>query len=372
MPIPDFSGCTVSVSTCVDCPPPLSSSSTTLPLYLRNSMLASAKLPFYGDGSCLRGCDTGYYSANIFNDSRLVCSPCPAGTFRAYAPGFSLNSTIDSCIACDRGKYAPTPAWQATSCLSCGKWTVPASNDYCLDCSDPACATCKNNNWTKITRKNCTCMAGTYMSSTPAADGSFACLECPADYISVQGADSCFRCPPGRFCVDLEPRICPAGYFRPTPQSMCSPCLKGFISTSAESSACVPCAPGSYSDVVDGTTCTLCPNNTFLPVAGGNALAQCRPCRAWVQESITLAPGASKCGCPAGKYHDGYTCRACITSCHPDAVMANPCLWGSTSDTVTCTCKPGYAGDGILTCTLCLNPNECVCAKASHYAFVDI
>jgi hypothetical protein len=41
-------------------------------------------------------------------------------------------------------------------------------------------------------------------------------------------------------------------------------------------------------------------------------------------------------------------------------------------DTATCTCNPGFAGDGILACSLCLNPDECVCARGSHYDFVDI
>ena len=155
---------------------------------------------------------------------------------------------------------------------------------------------------------------------------------------------------------------------------VCNPCPKGFISTSAESSSCVPCPPGSYSDLTNSTSCTLCPMHTFLPTAGGISLLQCLPCRAWVGGSITVAVGSTRCGCPSGTYYDEQrnVCRQCTVACHPNATLSAPCGWGSTANTVTCTCKPGFAGDGIASCTVCSDPDQCVCAKSTHYDFVDI
>ena len=55
----------------------------------------------------------------------------------------------------------------------------------------------------------------------------------------------------------------------------------------------------------------------------------------------------SDCQCAAGKYGNQQTsnCSACKI-CDRNAAANNPCVAGSASDTVVCTCNAGYWGDG--------------------------
>ncbi len=47
----------------------------------------------------------------------------------------------------------------------------------------------------------------------------------------------------------------------------------------------------------------------------------------------------------AGFYGDGTDCEEC-TICAADATTNDPCIAGSTSDTVTCMCNTGFFGNG--------------------------
>ena len=367
VPFIDLSGCSVSIVGCQSCTEQITLGSSIIPSRLRLPMLQSGQLPVYGVGACLLGCLPGYYYNNAGS-----CTACPAGKFRGG--DISINSYATSCLNCDSGKYAYYDA--STQCLQCLKWTIPAIDDYCLNCSSFTTSYCKVcSQWSMPAngRINCTCISGTYMSAPSIIDGSMSCIECPLGSISIKQGSSCVPCPPGSFCKNLmAPQICPAGWYRANPKSSCMPCLKGYFTISPDSIQCIPCSPGFYSNVANATVCLSCPPNTFLSAIGGSDVSQCLPCTlAWVPSSVSPA-GSGQCDCPANTYFNGYECKACTSICHPNATISNPCLFGSTVDTATCTCNPGFAGDGILACSLCLNPNECVCARGSHYDFIDI
>ena len=47
----------------------------------------------------------------------------------------------------------------------------------------------------------------------------------------------------------------------------------------------------------------------------------------------------------SGFYGDGTDCEEC-TICAADATTNDPCIAGSTSNTVSCTCNAGFFGNG--------------------------
>jgi hypothetical protein len=47
----------------------------------------------------------------------------------------------------------------------------------------------------------------------------------------------------------------------------------------------------------------------------------------------------------AGYYGDGLSCKKCRI-CDDNSAISTPCLAGSATDTVECTCNQGYEGDG--------------------------
>jgi hypothetical protein len=353
---------------CESCPASIPLGAAIIPLRLRIPLLQSGQLPTSGIGGCLLGCLPGYYHNNG------ICAACPAGKFRGG--DISIESSL--CLNCDQGKYAYYDA--STQCFQCSKWTIPAVDDYCSNCtlwsssSPPVCVTCSQWSMPANGRTNCTCILGTQMSAPSIIDGSMSCLECPLGSITAKQGSPCVPCLPGNFCTmtTTELQICPAGWYRADPASTCMPCLKGYFTSSSESIQCIPCFPGSYSNIANATACLLCPADTFLSTGGGSDISQCLSCHlAWVPSSGSPA-GSGQCGCPINTYFNGYECKPCASTCHPNATISNPCLFGSIVDTATCTCNPGFAGDGILACSLCLNPDECVCARGSHYDFVDI
>ena len=366
MPIPDISGCATNIQTCSTCPQysSLGIGLMTLPIALRQQWIASNKTASFGNSTCTLLCKAGYYG-NVQG-----CNACPAGTY-FNVNTIALNSLFDtSCLTCPRGKYAPREG--STQCMTCGKWTIPAWDEVCINCQTKSsvnpsqCKLCSNWSIPLRGRINCTCITGTYMLQNM-TDDSITCEECPdGTHSTIQNPYTCVSCPAGSFCLAPILSSCMPGFYRGTPYSPCLSCERGSISNAVESRSCSQCQLGTYTNV-NQTKCELCPPNTFSLSIGAMDNTSCNKC----PDSMISQSGSYKCACSEGKYFDGSTCKTCKI-CGVNATTITSCPMGSTSDTTTCVCKDGYYGDGLNYCTPCTDPEACTCSTTEYHRYTDI
>lgn len=335
----------------------------------------------FGPNSCHWQCKKGSY----YDFQSKICIACPIAKYNDNLWG-TFNQT--SCKDCSLKTYAS--AMGSTQCYSCGKWSLPHEDETCLSCSQfssisaSKCISCQSFRISSNPgRQTCNCVNGSisnaYSSSFIAAFTGLtipnrSCSTCPEGSITaVQGSTRiCSSCPAGKLC-SINPaltRACTEGYFRPTNNSICIPCLPGTYlnSTLSSATACSSCPEGTYSSQLGSTNCTKCTGNTFSNVRQSTECFLC-PTNSASNQNGTLCLCQKHFYLETNIFGSTGTCKQCtFQTCQANASLT-ACEIGSVSDVSRCICKTGFKGDG-LTCTQCSNPNTCVCSINEYQAYV--
>jgi hypothetical protein len=146
-------------------------------------------------------CEAGYYSPPQASGSSSSCLACGPGNF-------SSTKGSTHCERCPAGTRSLQPSSGSTGCLACLEGTYAASEGQtsCAQCSPPCVAgkTYPSVNCTPGTNRVCSacsrreCPANqTSNLSACLADGSFACVPCPAygnDHVHLMPEYSCLTC----------------------------------------------------------------------------------------------------------------------------------------------------------------------------------
>ncbi len=182
----------------------------------------------------------------ISSDDGSFCKDCAAGQH-------TVNKT--ACVACEPGRYAPTP--QNDACIPCraGDHTNAASNAT-------ACSSCASGKF---------------------SNGALnvACAPCPAGTSSATGSDACTDCAPGRSSG-------------PSPEgaARCSDCAAGKAAAEGRASTCADCEPGRYQSATRMPSCEACRAGTYSP---GRGAVSCLLCDA----TLDSEDGAAACALAA-------------------------------------------------------------------------
>ncbi|KAL8012133.1 putative tyrosine-protein kinase ephrin type A/B receptor [Plasmopara halstedii] len=252
-------------------------------------------------------------------------SPCPDGTYRAFAGGKSP----EDCLLCIEGSFCRAGAAQPIVCDATSY--CPAGSGSPVSC--PGGSYCPYNSTAPFTCPEgyfCSpgvalpsiCTLGHYCPRATQAQ-----IPCPLGFrgraTPLDGAyislyTSCEACSPGTFGSDFN-------------RTRCDQCLEGFVClgatttshpTSPEADRGYPCPPGFYCPAgssleiacprgtyqpsyegKNASACLLCPDNTYQNLEGQTT---CLPC----SSSAYAGTGSAKCSC-AGSHRafqmtDGY------------------------------------------------------------------
>jgi hypothetical protein len=214
-----------------------------------------------------------------------------------------------------------------------------------------------NNVYAFHTGVNCTCGAGSYLSSTPI-------ISCASLSASCMPCDVGFYCPYSREYGFTSQVPCIAGFFcNSSAMAAPIPCPEGTYNSASRASACTSCPAGRSSLVVgasDSSVCNCCPIGTFANTSG---LSHCLSCfnSSGCSQTCTIIPDCScrdrvNCdinGCPRGCYtrNDSVECsRApaghyteCSTNCSDSPNALESCPKGTSSPSLgassNSTCK---------------------------------
>ena len=313
-------------------------------------------------------CPTGTFTSNV---GTATCLSCPIGSYQP-ATG-QTNCTLcangtytavvgsDSCSTCALGSY-PTlngvgQQQGSTACTACPLGTyLPSSLDTCLSCiagtyapltGQTACTLCASGSFTNAPSATaCTlCSAGQYQPST----NSTGCLDCPSgSYGGADGLPACTLCAMGTASNDTAlTSICdvcqPGTYANSQGQTACLLCDVGTEAPATQADTCTACAAGYYSDMNGTVSCSQCAAGTYQPSQGASACIECPVGQA------ASSNGSLQCSpCPVGTYSN----ETGLAQCNPcDTGTVQP----STGTTECVLCDVGnwqpYAGQSA--CLLC-------------------
>ena len=155
-------------------------------------------------------------------------------------------------------------------------------------------------------------------------------VDCPEGSFAESGQTSCTLCPAGKYSIN---------------SNLCLPCIAGKYSDTAgqtQSSDCIACQPGTFSIGGGLTVCANCPVGKYQRWTGASLCSECwagtysttiaathaSTCTA-CEEGFASNPGASVCGCAAGKYNSDLssvtTCAECVPGKYSDLPSQTSC-----------------------------------------------
>ncbi|MFT7625018.1 MAG: hypothetical protein ACI9WU_004209, partial [Myxococcota bacterium] len=257
------------------------------------------------------------------------CSSSQCACDQGYqGDGFSC-ANLDECQL--------QPCGPNMSCTdSIGSFDCDCVSDFFQDAAD--CVPCSS------------CPPGTFVAASCASDADTDCDPCDSSCLECAGAlaSECTDCSSGfqltaGACQDVDE--C-AGL---------APCAANTICINQPGSFDCACATGFWGDGQICTACTVCgPDQYELSGCLGPDDAACGPCDATC--TACAGPLLTDClDCPSGFQLQAGACidtDECTSpsSCHNDAQCVN------LAGTFTCTCSPGFFGDGqsCAACSPCL------------------
>jgi hypothetical protein len=127
------------------------------------------------------------------------------------------------------------------------------------------------------------------------------------------------------------------------------------------SSECTACPAGTFSDMEGASSCSQCEAGKYSTAEGSSDASDCEACALTNADSLAGSTDESACFCKPGFYGDGVmSCVACIANADS--------LPGSTDESA-CFCKPGFYGDGVTSCVACeagkyFSPTSLTCSGA--------
>ncbi|XP_071804887.1 uncharacterized protein [Asterias amurensis] len=356
-------------------------------------------------GSCERtdycsGCNEGYGPPR--------CDPLCFGSTNCLHGGTCVRHNY--CDNCNEG-YAPprcNPVCNP-SCLNGGTCIAPNQCRCRTGYSTPRCTAVCNpsclNGGTCTAPNTCRCRTGyTTPTCTPVCNPS--CLNggtciapnqcrCRTGYSTPRCTAVCNpSCLNGGTCTAPNTCRCQTGYTTPTCTPVCNPsCLNGGTCTAPNTCQCQTgyttptCTPVCNPSCLNGGTC-IAPNQCSCRTGYSTprCTAVCNP--SCLNGGTCTAPNTCRC-------RTGYTTPTCTPVCNPSCLNGGTCIapnqcscrtgystprctdidecidqpsgchvnadCTNTDGSFQCTCKTGYAGDGLATCTAV---NEC--ADGSH------
>ncbi|XP_077862127.1 uncharacterized protein LOC100378937 [Saccoglossus kowalevskii] len=289
-------------------------------------------------------CENG--SVLAYNND--ACVQCPSGEYH------DIDS--DTCLPCEMGYYQPDEG--QTECYKCpdndithGRRSIDVSQcvarctaGHYYDSSASQCEPCKRGYWQdKEGKFVCnTCTKGMLTDEEGATNAS-QCLEvCKSVGIQLGVSGECEPCQKGTYRSDVDQQV------------SCIMCPFGF--TTEESGAdsidlcnVADCNVGWY---LNNGVCEKCPLGTYNPLRHQD---RCQSCPEYYTTNTEGALFESECV-------DAHECRLGTDDCSENAVCRN------TVPGYTCTCLPGYMGDGKDCLDVCFDYcfNDGLCEKDSY------
>ena len=282
---------------------------------------------------------------NITNSTPVIITAptCPVG--------FSLYSQSDIIICvplpCDLGKTG-----QPGDCSVCiaGTYKNVIGPSPCQPCSSGTYSTALG-----LTSTNLCLKCKNYSTSPAGSTNPNACVCIPGSYMYIT---SCIQCLGGSYTNtqnELLCHICPKGTYSTQGSSTCTSCLRGYYSSSSQSTTCSPCPSNYFTNETGSTVCFMCvPGTGFTPQK-----YTCEDC---------LPGWYSYMGACLACYYGYYSTGKSMTNAST-CLTCEPGLFAYTLGSTTCSgcipgtyglgcskCKPGsyQTSFGALTCTECL------------------
>lgn len=359
-----------------------------------------------GDGAgSVYGCTCleGYYHEFTHSEPpRLVCLPCPPGTY-ADALNTSTCSSCPSdtffdrwggvsatdCQACPAHSSSAPSSANVTDCF-CNLGYAGDPGQPCTPCaagffrSDPDTYICQacgpdtyNEDTASTTEDDCMhCPSGTL--SAGASDAEIDCV-CRAGSFATLSADGlrwqCHECGAGSYQEAANSSacdVCAAGSASSAvgadSASVCAQCDDGFVALQPAAASCAPCAAGEWQDLSDplrhSQPCAACPGNSSHAVSASTDIHDCVCFAGFVK--VSPSPTEYTCGrCRPGAFcpGNGSQVECPYNSWAPGGVFPGPCVEcaalslainrGSMQGRHQCQCVPGAEGGYDSECALC-------------------
>ena len=210
--------------------------------------------PLPKSAECL-SCPLGYVTVGTGSSFCRICSAgkYTDGTSCVGCPsGYKRNNedSLDSCLACDAGKYQVQP--EQVLCLEC----IPGK--YSNSIAQLSCKNCAVNHYQAQTAQT-SCIKCPSLSFTDKAKGKTTCQKC-------QAGES------GELCTKCE-----AGLYRGNDDDECMKCTAGYFAADPGAPFCLACAAGTYAEKIAATKCLACSNNTFVDEPRATTCRECVP-----------------------------------------------------------------------------------------------
>ena len=287
---------------------------------------------FYTDGAQCALCPPGRYSV-LPNASS--CDACPPGTSSQETGAVSPAV----CGLCDDGSFALHAG--ASSCERCPQSTYQNATlgpgVKALNCT-PCPSNSGHNLYGQVSEEVCLCLPGFHSDLFPcercpvgtACAGNNSAEACAWNFYAPEGSVQCTACPGLSYGGggDIDSCLCPAGS-EGTHGLNCSLCAAGkFQATNDSQTPCQACPPDTFAPAAGATSCLSCTGNSSAPAGSRTALS---------------------CTCDPGFVGDGVEgCRVCDANFYcPGGSVSNPCPPHSesapgASAPEECLCVPGY------------------------------
>jgi hypothetical protein len=240
-------------------------------------------------------CESGKYQT--FGGA-TACAPCNAGKFLSSYGGTSPGQ----CQLCQANFFS---AEGASECAAdCPPGTYPSTEMRCNYCISGKFLTYKGS---KNSNECQGCYAGKF-STASGASSALMCQECSAGYFSLQAAELCTECYPGKYqsglagtaesdCISCAQGLYSTIYHASSALE-CKSCMTGSYSLGG-SSTCTACFPGSYQTGTGENYCTSCLGGTFSNSSGASTPSVCTAC----QSGSYSKSNATKCTeCQSGQF----------------------------------------------------------------------
>ena len=332
-------------------------------------------------------CPADSYSS----DNRASCTACPRDaksqpgshniSFCQCNAGYTVQANDhNSCFACEAGKYKNiSGSAECTQCAA-GLFSEAGENSTCGPCPantyssalDAGCVSCPENSQAKDNSKgigDCMCNAGYTRNSS---NGTRCVLCIQGKYKARPGNEACSLCERGTFSTETGADSnttclpCAAGSYSIDGRNTCTRCPT-HANSSARSTSILDCIcnKGFYGS--NGTACRACEHGKYKDSNGPTECTLCEPGSAFQSDTGVAATSASSCVvCPLNTFSN--ETRANCVNCTVNSQSRN-----SSSHAETCLCNVGYTGNHTLGCTACAagkyknipGPQKCVNCQAA-------
>ena len=201
---------------------------------------------------------------------------------------------VQVCKECVNGQYAEQDTQVA--CKKCPHGKYNSGSGYSEHDNEVDCKDCDTGKFSLQGAEECSKCAPGKAPGTKAGTDVQICIECvPGKYNSEEGADVCTKCAVGQFSEHYGQIICypcSVGEYQPETNTInclecpvgwsqnnrgaieCTACAAGLSTISKRAKSCEECVPGKFS-ASNGAICTSCSKGTFSDTARNSICKDC-------------------------------------------------------------------------------------------------